>query len=259
MSTEQKIEPPDSALELTNLNAGAGLNDQNRKRIWDSTRRAIEALNLEITGDPAKGATAVVLSAREKLGDRHTGRRLIVKVIVDPHNQNALAAFRREVRILASEYVPLDVVPVLKRYQDVDKDQTTPIQPFLVEECIDGKPILDYVGGPRPMSILERIELIENGFLAYERLHSSNILHGDGSPNNIFVEKENKVRLIDFGNGKGLRGIGTRSLSMPGGTPNYAPDTQLTGQERRAVWVDIHAFASVSFHVLTGVPATKTS
>jgi serine/threonine protein kinase len=257
MPPENENPPPDSALGLMNIHQAAGLDDRARKRVWETTRQAIERQSLELQGEIAAGATAVVFDAREKVGGRLVGRRLVVKVIVEPENAHALACFRREVKILASEHVPTDVVPSLKYHQDVDDPAAPTIQPFLVAERIEGRPILDYVRHPRSLPIAGRIELIERGFLALERLHSCNILHGDVSPNNWLVQKDDIVRLIDLGLAKPLRGVGTRSVSVAGGTPDYQPDSVLNGQDRLAVWADIHALASVAFHALTDRPPGK--
>ena len=251
---------PDSALGLTNIHQAAGLDDRACKRLWETTRRAIEHQALELQGEIAAGATAVVFDAREKVGGRLVGRRLVVKVVVEPENQHALDCFRREVKVLASEHVPTDVVPGLKYYQDVDDPAAPTVQPFLVAERIDGRPILDYVRYPRPLPMSERIALVERCFLALDRLHSCNILHGDVSPNNVLIQKDDVVRLIDLGQAKTLRGVGTRSVSVAGGTPDYQPDSVLRGEERLAAWVDIHALASVAFHALTDkAPGKKES
>jgi sulfatase modifying factor 1 len=248
---------PDSALGLMNIHQAAGLGDRARKRVWETTRQAIERQGLELQGEIAVGATAVVFDARENIGRRLLGRRLVVKVIVEPENARALACFRREVKFLASEDVPTDVVPNLKHYQEVDNPAAPTIQPFLVTERIDGQRILDYIRHPSPMPVAERIELIERAFLALERLHSGHILHGDISQNNVMVQKGGVIRLIDLGLAKPLHRVGTQSLSMGGGTPGPQAITILTGENRLAVWADVHALASVAFHVLTDRPPGK--
>jgi formylglycine-generating enzyme len=246
---------PDSALGLMNIHRAAGLDDRARKRVWKTTREAIEGQCLELQGEISAGATSVVFDAREKVGGRLVGRRLVVKVIVEPENKHALACFHREVKILASEHVPTDVVPSLKYYQDIDDPAAPTIQPFFVAERIDGDRILKYVSGPRPLPIAGRIELIERAFLALERLHSCNILHGDVSPNNVMVQKEDVVRLVDLGLAKPIRDVGTRSYSVIGGTEGSQPITVLQGLNRLEVWADIHALASVAFYVLTDRPS----
>jgi len=76
----------------------------------------------------------------------------------------------------------------------------------------------------------------------------------------VLIQKDDVVRLIDLGQAKTLRGVGTRSVSVAGGTPDYQPDSVLRGEERLAAWVDIHALASVAFHALTDkAPGKKES
>ncbi len=59
--------PPDSALGMMNIHQAAGLDDRARKRVWETTRQAIERQGLELQGEIAAGATAVVFDAREKV------------------------------------------------------------------------------------------------------------------------------------------------------------------------------------------------
>jgi hypothetical protein len=71
-----------------------------------------------------------------------------VKVIVEPGNGPALDCFKREFEALTSRHIPRDIVPDLKKHQNVDRRDAPTIQPFLVIERVDGRPILEYVGKP---------------------------------------------------------------------------------------------------------------
>ena len=254
MPPENHDSPPDSAEGLTNIHGAGGIDDFARRRLWPGTIAAIEAHGLDLRGDLSGGATAVVLEAR----DRATGRRLAIKVIVEPSNTLALACFRREVKVLGSDHVPLDVVPQLRFVQDVDNATKARVQPFLVMEKIDGKPILDYVNHPRPMAMADRISVVEQCFVALDRLHSCNLLHGDVSFNNVMIQKGDIVRLIDLGQAKTRQGVGTRSVSGAVGSPICAPDGRIRGEEPLKDWIDIHSLAIVAFFTLTGLkPETK--
>ena len=255
MPPENSSALPDSAEGLTNIHDGTGLDDFARRRIWPGTIVAIEAAGYELKGSISSGGTSVVFEVREPSG----GRPLAVKVIVEPGKSNSLACFRREVKMLGSEHVPTNVVPFMTFSRDPDPSQAAVVQPFMIIEKIEGKPILEYVLDGRPMAVDDRVRLVERCFEALERLHSCNLLHGDPSPGNVLIQRGDVVRLIDLGQAKTLQGVGTRSLTLTGGTRGYASDARLRGEERSAVWTDIHALASVAFHALTGKAPCKKS
>ncbi len=81
------------------------------------------------------------------------------------------------------------------------------------------------------MNLDEPIKLIERCFIAVERLHSCDILHGDVSQNNVLVQKDEVVRLIDLGQAKPLYRVGAQSLSEPGGTAGSQDPTVLSGKD----------------------------
>jgi formylglycine-generating enzyme required for sulfatase activity len=119
------------------------------------------------------------------------------------------------------------VAPDPKGHQDVDNPSAPTARPSLISQRIDGWPILDYVRHPRPLSVAERIKLIESGFRALQRLHSDSLLCGDISLNNVMVQPGDIVRIDRGRDGPPWRG------------------------ESQAGWVDIRALAEVAFDVLT--------
>lgn len=82
---------------------------------------------------------------------------------------------------------------------------------FIQMEYIDGVSIDRY-------ALEQSDELIEKIFLetlsAFEYLESINVLHRDIRPANIMIDKNNKVKLIDFGFGKILTGSENKENSV---------------------------------------------
>ena len=181
--------------DIPNFPDGLGTNDAARRQLWDSTKAAIEADGLTLHGEISHGASCVVFSAREK----QTGRKLAVKVIVDPNNPKSLELFQKEFRVLASEDVPSDIVPNLilgrltptptawAQFADgggggggahadgVAVKQR--IQPYLVMEHIRGKKIHEYAA-ENELTLDRRIDLVEKVFRALEPLLESRRIIG---------------------------------------------------------------------------------
>ena len=230
-----------------NIYREMGLDDTARRMLWDGTRQAIEADGLKLEGELGGGASAKVFAARENA----TGRKLAVKVILDPANARSLQLFHREHKILASEYVPADIVPhfVFGR----DEKHAADSQPYLVMEQIEGRKIHDYAK-EAGLSVERKIDLAEQMFRAFDRLHSCNLVHGDPSPNNVLVEAGDRVRLIDFGVSRRLQSgyASISSITGPGGTPGFATDARMLGEDKASVQTDLYGAAAVAFHLFVG-------
>ena len=78
--------------------------------------------------------------------------------------------------------------------------------------------------------------------------HENDVVHGDFKPGNVFLTREEDVKIVDFGASAALSGDSSR---IPAGTPAYASPQVLGGEtpDRRD---DIFSFACVAYELLTG-------
>ncbi|MCC6527077.1 MAG: serine/threonine protein kinase [Polyangiaceae bacterium] len=136
--------------------------------------------------------------------------------------------------------------------------------PFILMEHLDGAPLSSHIleRGPLPLDELARLALEVLDALA--AAHERGIVHRDIKPDNIFVTRAGRSKLLDFGIAK-LRRTGvtvpgaTRSLvaahqTAQGsllGTPHYMAPEQALGQEADAR-SDLYAIALVLFEGATG-------
>lgn len=227
-----------------NLLTGLGIDDQRARRVWESTQLKLAEQGYELGHEQlGSGASAVVYPAQHQA----SGKKVAVKIILDPSNERAVQQFHREQRVLASEYIPSEIVP--KFVHSIDSNAS---QPCLIMERIDGVGILEYAKN-HELSIPQKIILIERVFQAYRSLHDCNLVHGDPSHKNIFIEPGNRVRLLDFGTSRrasaGYESV--NSVVGPAGTPTFAPDSQLLGQESASIQTDIQAVSAVAYTLLT--------
>ncbi|MBI4952088.1 MAG: protein kinase [Myxococcales bacterium] len=136
--------------------------------------------------------------------------------------------------------------------------------PFILMEYLDGAPLSRHIleRGPLPLDELARLALEVLDALA--AAHERGIVHRDIKPDNIFVTRAGRAKLLDFGIAK-LRRTGvtvpgvTRSLvgahqTAQGsllGTPHYMAPEQALGQVADAR-SDLYALALVLFEGATG-------
>ncbi|MSR59941.1 MAG: hypothetical protein EXS05_20270 [Planctomycetaceae bacterium] len=245
---------PPSSSEPTNLHEGLGTADAARRLLWPGTLAAIDRQGLTLQGEIFHGATGVVIQAK----DRGTGRKLAIKVYFDPADDKSLAMFQRERQVLCSESVPSDILPQFfsagGQGSSGPRDVAQRVQPFLVLEHIDGRRIYDYVSTPRPLPVADRVVIIDKLFRTLQRLHDSDIVHGDVSSNNVLMQKGDRVRLVDLAQArrKAMGYQSAKSVSGKVGTALFSPPALLAGEVQAGVWTDIRQASAVAYHVLTG-------
>ena len=122
-------------------------------------------------------------------------------------------------------------------------------QPYMVMEYVDGMPIHQWCE-QRQASPRERIALVLQACEAVSHAHARLVVHRDIKPSNLLVDREARVRLIDFGVAT-LSGQGDATGERAPLSLGYAAPEQLAGGDV-GVAADIHAVAAVLYRLLCG-------
>ncbi len=152
--------------------------------------------------------------------------------------------FMREARTAAKLDHP-NVVRVLT----VDEQDGAP---YIVMEFVDGSDMAALVkqaGRLNAIAVLQAIAQVADGLAA---AHEQGIIHRDIKPHNIFVSKQGRVKLGDFGLARATEQ--TTELTMPGsamGTAHYMSPEQAQGHELSAK-SDIYSLGVTAYHLLSG-------
>jgi serine/threonine protein kinase len=129
--------------------------------------------------------------------------------------------------------------------------------PYLILEYIDGQPIDQYCN-ERGLDLAARLSLFLDVLDAVAHAHANLIVHRDLKPSNVLVDRDGRVKLLDFGIAKLLedethKGPATR-LTREGGaalTPEYAAPEQVTGAPV-TTGTDIYALGVLLYVLVTG-------
>jgi serine/threonine-protein kinase len=130
-------------------------------------------------------------------------------------------------------------------------------QPYLVLEYVAGEHIDRYCD-QQNLDVEARTRLFLDVLAAVAHAHSNLIVHRDLKPSNVLINKDGKVKLLDFGIAKLLEGEGEDGaatlLTVEGGramTPEYAAPEQVTGAPVTTA-TDVYALGVLLYLLLTG-------
>jgi len=163
--------------------------------------------------------------------------------------QDAVHRFVAERQILSSLAHP-NIAPLL------DGGTTGDGTPWLATEYIDGEPITAYCEARR-LGVEARLDLFLQVADAVHHAHQKLVVHRDLKPNNILVDRQGRVRLLDFGIAKLLD-----TEAMPGRspltraahrlmTPEYAAPEQLAGAAV-TTGTDVYQLGVLLYELLAG-------
>jgi serine/threonine protein kinase/tetratricopeptide (TPR) repeat protein len=124
-------------------------------------------------------------------------------------------------------------------------------RPFMALEYVEGEAIHDWCESRRAI-LSQRLKLFLDVCDAVSYAHGRLVVHLDLKPNNVLVDRDGRVRLLDFGIARMVDDGNDLSLTKTLLTPDYAAPEQL---ENRAVTVatDVYSLGAVLFKLLTGI------
>ncbi|HEY7169955.1 MAG TPA: protein kinase [Vicinamibacterales bacterium] len=198
------------------------------------------------------GGTGEVWRAR----DPRLGRDVAIKLLL-PHPSASAAervrAFQHEARAAGA----LNHTNVLTVY-DIGEHEGAP---YLVTECLDGEPLRARLGaGPLPIDTALDVALQVARGLAAAHVHG--IVHRDLKPENVFLARDRRAKILDFGLATLLDAprpaasspapFGELARSLFAGTAGYMAPEQIRGEavDGRA---DIFALGVMLHEMLGGL------
>jgi hypothetical protein len=205
----------------------------------------------EIERVVGRGGFCVVLAARDlrrqAAGDDDA--RVAVKALRPELRPDDAARAR-----LTTEFRQLQQLshPGIVRVYDLDRHGD---DWFLVMELLEGVSLAGLLrqcdDGRVPRH--RALAIVKDCALALGWAHGRGIVHGDVKPGNVFVTRDEGVRLLDFGAAPVGPGADGQDGDHPPGfaTPAYASPQVLQGREPVAA-DDLYSLACVAFELLTG-------
>ncbi len=181
------------------------------------------------------------------LAGRHTDGRSVVLYSRDESDlfSYGKARFLQEAQALA-QFDHANIVRVLNFFES---NGTA----YLVMEYYEGKTLDQYLKEQPEGRIAERlaVEIMLRLLDGLREVHGRGYLHRDIKPSNVYLTREGRPVLIDFGAARMAMGERSRSLSVVM-TPGYAPYEQYHRRGRQGPWTDVYGCGATLYRMLTG-------
>jgi eukaryotic-like serine/threonine-protein kinase len=210
----------------------------------------------EIVSPLGAGGMGEVYRAR----DTRLGRDVAIKVLPEglANSADRLRRFEQEARTIAALNHP-NIMGI----HDIGTHEGAP---FLVSELLEGQTLREKLeGGPLP--VRRAIECALGMAQGLAAAHDKGIIHRDLKPENVFITRDGRVKVLDFGlaklvspeSGQETAATLASPATLPGvvmGTVGYMSPEQVRGAASDAR-SDIFSFGSVLYEMLSGKRAFK--
>lgn len=164
--------------------------------------------------------------------------------------QTGLESFISEAKRLAKFNGIPEIVDIYDCFMENDTG-------YIIMDFLEGETVKEILAreGKMPFEEARRIMIaVLNGL---SQVHKEGIIHRDIAPDNIFINKDGKVKILDFGASRYASAIRSRSLSVIL-KPGYAPEEQYRSHGNQGPWTDIYAVGATFYRMITGIRPTES-
>lgn len=121
---------------------------------------------------------------------------------------------------------------------------------YIVMEFLNGTTVKDMLKRGKGFTYTTAVDIIKVILRGLIPVHKVGIIHRDIAPDNIFILKDNTIKLTDFGAAR-YATTHSRSLSVVL-KPGYAPEEQYRSRGEQGPWTDVYAAGATLYRMLTG-------
>jgi serine/threonine-protein kinase len=176
------------------------------------------------------------------------GKRVAIKVLKQSRDESIVEARRllEEARAVNTIHDP-GVVDIFGAGVLPDG------RPYLVMELLQGESLHQLLKRRGPLPISEVLELLRGIFSALVAAHAAGVIHRDLKTSNVFVTKDRRVKLLDFGVARRAnRGEQLTAPDVTVGSLGFMSPEQMSGKpEPRS---DLYSVGCIAWLLVVGQP-----
>ncbi len=187
------------------------------------------------------GGMAHVYLARDLILDRDVAVKILRFDF--QNNKEALRRFQREA-LSTTQLIHPNIVSVY----DVDEDDGLQ---YIVMEYIEGTDLKEYIQQNGPTTPENAIHIMSQVLSAMALAHQNRIIHRDIKPQNLLINKENTIKVTDFGIAVALSHTSITQTNSLLGSVHYISPEQARGSVTTTK-SDVYALGIVLYELLSG-------
>ncbi len=153
------------------------------------------------------------------------------------------ASFKKEASCLSQ----FDHEGIVHVFDVIEDNETT----YLIMEFLEGQTLAQLIDKKSKLNSEETLPIANKAASALQIVHEAGLLHRDIKPENIFLTKDKRAVLIDFGSARQFTLHKTSSHTRLV-TPGYAPYEQYVSKAKFGPYTDIYALGATLYHALSG-------
>jgi len=127
---------------------------------------------------------------------------------------------------------------------------------YLAMELLEGESLAERVRRDGPLPVAEVLDILDQVLDVLASAHTRGVVHRDLKPENLFLTREHRVKVLDFGLARLLDGaprdFRTRTGTALGTLPYMAPEQALGRREEIDARTDLFAVGATAFRLLSG-------
>ena len=136
---------------------------------------------------------------------------------------------------------------IVKIYDCISENDTA----YIIMEYLEGETLSELLKREKVLSERDAIDILTPIMNSLEAVHEEGIIHRDIAPDNIFITKDGKVKLIDFGAARFATTSYSRSLTVII-KPGYSAEEQYRSKSDQGPYTDVYSLAATLYKMITG-------
>lgn len=126
---------------------------------------------------------------------------------------------------------------------------------YLLMDLLAGDSLDDWHAFDKALHPAQAVTIVHQACLGLAEAHAMGVVHRDVKPENIFIEKDGKVKMLDFGlarswDGTPVVGVNATDSHLIVGTPHYAQPEQLRTRVLTPA-SDVYSLALILYELLS--------
>jgi len=126
---------------------------------------------------------------------------------------------------------------------------------YLLMDLLSGCSLEEWHDFSTPLHPAQAVTIIHQACLGLAEAHAMGVVHRDVKPENIFIERDGKIKMLDFGlarswDGTPVVGVNATESHMVVGTPHYSQPEQLQTRVLTPA-SDVYSLAMILYELLT--------